>query len=248
MDALDVLIEIYRSMRRQGPGSARALRTALDIAGLSGSTGLRIADVGCGTGAGAIDLVRELDADVTAVDVLELFLEELRLRATLVGVADRITTITATMEDLPFSDAEFDVVWSEGAIYNMGFVEGVRAWRRFLKPGGVLVVSEITWMTATRPTEIEQFWIQEYPQVDVASAKISVLEQSGYSPIGYFTLPADCWEEGFYLPLAERLDDIEERFGTDPTARQLIDSQRAEIDLYHRFKQYFGYGMYIARA
>ena len=35
-----------------------------------------------------------------------------------------------------------DLIWSEGAIYNIGFEQGVRDWRPFLKEGGVLVASE----------------------------------------------------------------------------------------------------------
>jgi hypothetical protein len=37
----------------------------------------------------------------------------------------------------------------------MGFEQGVAYWKRFLKPGGILAVSEITWLTATRPKAIE---------------------------------------------------------------------------------------------
>lgn len=247
MDEMELLVEIYRPMHRQSPSSVQAFRTAIELAGLSHQVGLRIADIGCGTGAASIDLARELEADVVAVDLLGDFLAELRARAGDEGLHDRIATVQASMDDLPFTDGEFDVVWSEGAIYNMGFTEGVQAWRKLLRPGGVLVVSEITWTTAARPHAIEEFWSREYPQIDVASAKISVLEQAGYTPIGFFQLPRDCWEEGFYLPLAQRLDEVERRFGSDPIVVNLISSQRAEIDLYWRYREYFGYGMYIAR-
>jgi SAM-dependent methyltransferase len=81
---------------------------------------------------------------------------------------------------------EFDVIWSEGAIYNMGFAAGVSAWRRFLKPGGKLIVSEITWLTADRPAELQSHRDAEYPEIDVASAKIGILERQGYIPEGYF--------------------------------------------------------------
>lgn len=86
----------------------------------------------------------------------------------------------ASMDDLPFDAEEFDVIWSEGAAYNVGFAEAARYWRQFLRPGGILVVSEITWTTAQRPREIEDFWVGQYPQIDLASAKIEVLDPSGY--------------------------------------------------------------------
>jgi len=241
------MVDIYRPMHRQGPGSRAATVRALEIAGLGGEKGLRIADIGCGTGASSVILAQLLEADVVAVDFLPPLLDELMIRASQEGLADQITTIEASMEQLPFTDGEFDVLWSEGAIYNMGFREGVQAWLRFLKPGGVLVVSEITWTTAERPREIDEFWMQEYPQIDVASAKIEVLEQAGYSPQGYFVLPEDCWTMEFYGPLEERLADVEQQHGSLPEVQQLVAAQRAEIDLYRRYGQYFGYGMYVAR-
>jgi len=37
------------------------------------------------------------------------------------------------MDDLPFQDEELDLIWSEGAIYNIGFERGLIEWRKFLK-------------------------------------------------------------------------------------------------------------------
>jgi hypothetical protein len=39
-----------------------------------------------------------------------------------------ITTLNCSMDALPFDEGEFDVIWSEGAVYNMGFEAGVSAW------------------------------------------------------------------------------------------------------------------------
>ena len=81
------------------------------------------------------------------------------------------------MDNLPFEDEECDVIWSEGAIYNIGFERGVRDWRRYLKAGGLLVASEITWLTGSRPQELQKYWDDEYPERDVASSKLRVLEK-----------------------------------------------------------------------
>lgn len=40
-----------------------------------------------------------------------------------------------SMENLPFGDREYDIIWSEGAIYNIGFERGVIDWNRYLKVG-----------------------------------------------------------------------------------------------------------------
>ncbi len=44
----------------------------MELAGLSRSDHLKILDVGCGTGASTLELAREVDAEIIAVD---LFLE-----------------------------------------------------------------------------------------------------------------------------------------------------------------------------
>jgi ubiquinone/menaquinone biosynthesis C-methylase UbiE len=174
-----LLMDLHRHATRQGPGGEAETKLAMELAGLNRSSPLKIADIGSGTGASTIFLAKELDADIIAVDFLPEFLDELQARANNHGVADRITTLNCSMDALPFAVGEFDVIWSEGAVYNMGFEAGVSAWSRFLKLGGKLVVSEITWLSATRPTELQSHWEKEYPEIDVASAKIGVLERHG---------------------------------------------------------------------
>lgn len=189
VDDFQLFIDLHRPATRQGPGGEAETKQAMALAGLDRSRHLKVADIGCGTGASTILLAKELDAEMTAVDFLPEFLDELETRAKDHGVAEKITTLSCSMDALPFSDEEFDVIWSEGAIYNMGFETGVSGWSRFLKPGGKLVVSEITWLSAARPPEVQSHWEKEYPEIDVASAKIGILEQHGYCPKAYFFLP-----------------------------------------------------------
>jgi SAM-dependent methyltransferase len=247
MDDLDLLLDFHLGSARQGPGGDEETALAIQLAGLEGAKGLTIADIGCGNGASARQLARTLDAHVTAVDFLAPFLAELEAASAEAGLSGRITTLEASMDALPFADDQFDVIWAEGAIYNMGFKAGVEAWRRFLKPGGVLAVSELTWLTAQRPAELQAHWDAEYPEVDVASAKMAVLEQAGYSPMGYFTLPEHCWLENYYRPIQARFDAFLVRHGHSDAAKAIVAAERREIDLYERFKAYVSYGFYIAR-
>lgn len=142
MSELDLLIDLHRDGPRQGPGGEAETRLAVALSGLAGSTGLRIADIGCGTGAATLTLAAALDAHFTGVARARPFLD--RLAA---GLSDRVTPLNAAMEALPFAPASLDAIWSEGAIYGMGSAAGVAAWRRFLKPGGVLAVTALTWLT-----------------------------------------------------------------------------------------------------
>jgi len=242
-----LLIDLHRPATRQGPGGEAETRQAMALAGLDQSRRLKVADIGCGTGASTILLAKELDAEITAVDFLPEFLDELQTRAKDHGVAEKIKTLNCSMEALPFSDEEFDVIWSEGAIYNMGFEAGVAAWSRFLKPGGKLIVSEITWLNATRPPELQSHWDGEYPEIDVASAKIGILEQHGYCPEAYFYLPTHCWTENYYLPMQSRFDAFLERHGRSDQAKGIVEAEKHEIALYEKYRDYYSYGVYIAK-
>jgi len=247
VDDCRLLIDLHKQGRRQGPGGDAETELALNLAMIDRAAPLKIADIGCGTGASTIVLARLLNARITAVDFLQDFLNVLVQRAESTGVADRISPLVRSMDDLPFADEELDVIWSEGAIYNIGFEKGVAEWQRFLKAGGLLVVSEITWLTDSRPAELQKHWDSEYPEIDVASAKIRVLEKQGFSPVGYFVLPKRCWMDEYYKPMQTRFEDFLNRNGNSEEARQIVTAEQTEIDLYETYNSYFSYGVYIAK-
>ncbi|MCL7488107.1 MAG: class I SAM-dependent methyltransferase [Desulfobulbaceae bacterium] len=193
MDDFTLLMDLHKQGHRQGPGGDAETELAINLAMIERTDPLKVADIGCGTGASTLVLARLLNAQITAVDFLQDFLDLLNERAESAGVADRISTLACSMDNLPFANEELDVIWSEGAVYNIGFEKGVAEWQRFLKPGGLLVTSEITWLTDSRPAELQKHWDSEYPEIDLASTKMRVLEKHGYSPIGYFVLPEHCW-------------------------------------------------------
>jgi SAM-dependent methyltransferase len=247
MTDFSLLIDLHRDQPRQGPGDDSQTKCAIELAGLPARNNLQIADIGCGTGASTLCLARDLNADITAVDLFPEFLEVLEHRARTLQLDSHITTCAASMESLPFAPASLDVIWAEGAIYNIGFANGLRAWRSFLKPDGIIAVSEITWLTANRPEELTRHWETAYPEIDVASSKFKVLEAEGFSPLGYFVLPKTSWLDHYYRPLQAASKDFLERHHHSRDATEIIAAEEAEIALYEKYCDYFSYGFYIAK-
>lgn len=247
MDDFTLLIDLHITAARQGPGGDAETRRAIELSGLSKRQNLKIADIGCGTGASTLVLAQDLDTHIVAVDFLPDFLDVLRLRAARAGVADRIEAVSASMDALPIEPGSLDAIWSEGAIYNMGFENGVRQWRRLLKPGGILAVSELTWLTDRRPAELEAHWHAQYAEVGTASSKMAVLERNGYTPMGYFTLAEHCWLDAYYLPMQQRFPAFLAKQASSAAAKAVVAAEELEIALYARHRAFVSYGYYVAR-
>lgn len=247
MTELELLINFHKDVKRQGPGSASDTLKALNLIDISKNKDLKIADIGCGLGAQTFTLAQNIDGQITAVDLFAEFLRKVDVKTQEEGLTNKIITLKKSMDDLDFDKEEFDIIWSEGAIYIMGFKVGIKSWKEFLKPGGYLSVSELTWITGSRPEEIEEYWNNEYPEIDTASNKIKILEQNGFSPVGYFILPQSSWIDNYYKPIEDRFDDFLNQYNNSETARKLVENEKKEIQIYKKYKDYFSYGFYIAK-
>jgi SAM-dependent methyltransferase len=247
MTELELIIDLHKNSDRQGPGSEKDTLKALGFLNFDKHQKLHVADMGCGSGGPTITLAQQLNAQISAVDLFPEFLNELQNKAQHLGLLNKITTVEASIEDLLFKRESLDLIWSEGAIYNIGFSNGIQQWKNYLKKGGYLAVSEITWMTQSRPNAIEDFWTREYPEIDTAANKLKLLETSGYSVVGYFYLSENSWIEHYYKPMQARFELFLNRHNYTELARKVVADNQAEIEMYQKFKDYYSYGFYIAR-
>jgi len=244
---VELLIDFHVNAERQGPGSDEDTKKALGFIDINPEKSLKIADIGCGSGAQTLALAKNLKGSITAIDLFGDFLVKLNERAKILNLENRIFTLEKSMEELPFNEEEYDILWSEGAIYNIGFEFGLKNWRRYLKTGGYIAVSEITWKTKNRPKEIEEHWNNEYPEIDTASEKMKILEDNGFSPVGFFFLPERSWIDNYYSPMEKRFDDFLQKHSNSDAAKAIVEDEKHEIYLYKKYKDYFSYGFYVAK-
>ena len=243
---LELICEYYAGLERQGPGSPEVTIRALGfVEGLGGDS--RIADLGCGTGGQTMVLAQNAPGHVTGLDLFPRFIDLFNANASALGLQRRVTGIVGSMDDLPFEDSELDLIWSEGAIYNIGFERGLEEWRRYLRAGGYIAVSEASWFTDERPAEIEAFWMSEYPGIDTVPNKLAQLQRAGYKPAACFCLPDACWTDHFYAPQVAVQQAFLEAHAGNEAAAAFIRNQRHEESLYRKYGQYYGYAFYIGQ-
>ncbi len=242
----NLICEFFSSMERQGPGSPDVTLKALGfIDNLTQES--RIADIGCGTGGQTMTLAKHAQGKITALDVFSDFIKIFNRKVKRSGLEHRVNGIVGSMDNLPFRTEELDLIWSEGAIYNIGFERGLNEWRKYLKPGGYIAVSESSWFTDERPKEINNFWMNAYPEIDTIPNQVSKIYKAGYLPVATFILPEACWTQHYFAPKAVAEEIFLKKYSGNKTAEGFVASQRDEAELYRKYKEFYGYTFFIAK-
>jgi SAM-dependent methyltransferase len=242
----NLICEYFSSVERQGPGSPEVTIKALSFIDNLSPDSL-IADIGCGTGGQTMVLGQHASGQITGIDLFPAFIDLFNINAAKLNLNDRIIGVVGSMENLPFTNDELDLVWSEGAIYNIGFERGLNEWRKVLKKGGYIAVSEVSWFTEERPVEIDEFWHDAYPEIDTIPNKVAQLQKTGYIPVATFILPENCWTDNFYAPQLKVQEAFLKKYAGNKTAEEFIASERHETQLYYKYKDYYGYVFYIGK-
>ncbi|MFA5562478.1 MAG: class I SAM-dependent methyltransferase [Eubacteriales bacterium] len=241
-----LLNEFFTGLERQGPGSpAETLRALGFVGGLSGES--NIADLGCGTGFQTMVLAQQTAGRITALDLCAGSIEKLNATAQRLGLQQRVKGIVGSMEDLPFGRETVDLIWCEGAIANIGFERGLRAWRDSLKTDGYVAVSYESWLTTERPAEIEQWWVDAVPEIATVGHNVSLMQRAGYLPVAVFTMPESCWTEHYFRPQQARQEAFLQQYPESPQVAAMIAFLRREAALYDKYHRYYGYVFYIGK-
>ncbi len=243
---LKLICDFFSNMERQGPGSPEATLKALSfIDGLNDKS--LIADIGCGTGGQTMVLARQAQGQITGLDLFPDFIDIFNRNAKQLGLQDRVKGIVGSMDNLPFQNEELDLIWSEGAIYNIGFERGLNEWRKYLKKGGYIAVSESSWFTDERPAEINDFWMDAYPEIDTIPNQVAKIHKAGYLPVATFILPATCWTEHYFALKIPAQKTFLEKHAGNKAAEEFSALQSIEEELYRKYKDFYGYTFFIAQ-
>ncbi len=229
---------------REGPGSdTMTEQVARSLPPLPNGA---VLDVGCGPGRQTLVLARVLGHSVIAIDTHRPFLERLDAAADDAGLATLIETRQQSMFTLPDEPDGVALIWAEGSIYIPGFAEGLRMWRRLLVPDGLVMASDVVWLTDSPPAEARRFWEEdERVSMMTLDQKAGQAEAEGFEVLDAPVLPREAWWNEYYAPLAARGAEL--RPGAGAAMAAVLDASDREIEVWRRFGDSFGYAYFVLR-
>jgi ubiquinone/menaquinone biosynthesis C-methylase UbiE len=173
----------------------------------------RILDVGCGSGVPTMELARLSNGEVIGLDIDQGLLDVLRGNVEEAGLSDRVKVVNRSLFDMEFPDESFDIIWTEGSIFVIGFKKGLQEWKRFLKPDGFMVVRD------------EKGNIGE---------KLEQISSCGYELLGYFELDEKTWWAEYFAPLEKLILETRVKYPNAPGVIEAVHSAQREIDMFKK--------------
>jgi len=241
MDASDLIDLFFGGMEKLGPGGDVHTLNVLRL--LPRRQFRVVVDAGCGTGRQTLVLAKELGTRIDAVDSYEPFLRDLTRRAEAAGVGRLIQTHRMDMKDIPVAFRHIDLLWSEGAAYNIGFPNALNVWASAINEGGFAVVSELSWLHDRVPDAMREFWASAYPAMQSVRQNAAAAENAGYSVLNTYALPPDAWVEGYYDTLGPRAKALMNH--PDSSVRDFAVENLKEIEIFNSSEGSYGYVFYV---
>jgi ubiquinone/menaquinone biosynthesis C-methylase UbiE len=174
----------------------------------------RILDIGCGSGIPTLELARlSQGAVIIGIDIDQPALDKFITKIKEAGLTKRVQVVNRSILDMDFPNESFDIIWSEGSIYAIGFEKGLREWRRFLQPDGFMVVHD------------EQGNVTE---------KLEQISNCGYELLDYFILSKETWWTEYFAPLEKLITQSRGRYTDDPKVLEELHQAQEELDMFKK--------------
>jgi len=202
-----------------------------------------VVDAGCGAGRQTMVLANELGTPIQAVDSYQPFLNRLERRAQEKGVAHLVFTHCMDMKDIPGVFPNIDLLWAEGAAYNIGFANALTTWAKAIRPNGFAVISELCWLREQIPNAVAEFFRSGYPDMQSVPQNIAMAEEAGYKIFNTYTLPKDAWVKDYSDVLEPRAKSHLNH--SDVAVREFAGETLKEIETFKNSEDSYGYVFYV---
>jgi SAM-dependent methyltransferase len=244
VEGIEYLYELCEALPRCGPGDNEFTRRAFSAIGNPPERPL-ILDIGCGPGVQTIELARISNGKIIALDNHQAFLDKLMEQGRNEGLEEKIIPKNMSMLEMNFEENIFDIIWSEGALYFMGFQNGLKRCYQLLRDKGHLAVTELVY-TADNPPDALITWFESvYPDIKSIKGNIEVIQKEGYKLITNFTLPESAWLDNYYMPIEKELPRLNKKYRGNEIALGVFEGFRNEIDFYRKYSEFYGYEFFV---
>ena len=244
MEGMEYFYELFVGLPRGGPGDNESTQKTFTYLKNLPSEPL-ILDIGCGHGMQTLELAKISNGKIIALGNYQPFLDILIRKAKEEGLAGRITPKNHSMLEMDFDDKTFDVIWSEGALYFMGFQNGLKRCNQLLKNKGYLVVTEAVLFLPNIPKPLKKFWDERYPDIKDLQNNISLIQNEDFDLLFHFTLPKSSWINNYYSPMEKKINELKKKYHDNKIAIQVFEECEKEIKIFHKYSDYFGYEFFI---
>lgn len=242
----EIFFELYESLPRQGPGNRACAARALALCSELPSSPA-IIDLGCGVGGQTFHLAELTGGTIIALDSHAPSVDRLRAAIAKRGLARRVSASVGDMAELRQPPGSFDLVWSEGALYNIGLRQALRICHDLLRPGGHLAFTDAIWRKGNPPAEVRAGFELDYPTMGRLEDDMAALNAAGFAVIDHFTLPDAAWWEDFYAPMEARIAELRGKYAGDKEALAILDRLAEEPEMHRRHSDCYAYEFFVAR-
>lgn len=204
-----------------------------------------VVDAGCGAGRQTMVLASELGRPIQAVDSYQPSLNRLKQRAKENGLGHLVQMHCMNMKDISSAFPKIDLLWAEGAAYNIGFANALTSWAKAIKPNGFAVVSELCWLREQIPNAVKEFFESAYPEMQSVPQNIEIAEGAGYEIFNTYTLPKEAWLKDYYDVLEPRAKSLVDQ--SDIAVRNFAVETLKEIEASRISQESYGYVFYVLR-
>ncbi|VFM97374.1 MAG: Methyltransferase domain-containing protein [Candidatus Kentron sp. G] len=239
---IQALIELHRGLERQGPGDPDFSEYIIERIP-DPPPNPRIADIGCGAGAGTLFLAEKYHSKIKAVDFSREFLDQLMERARQKGLEDLVEPIMSDMGRLDWERGTIDLLWSEGAAYNITFEGALEAWRPLMAVDGTAVISEMNYFSDDVPEIVTRYMKNVYPGIKTEPENVDLINSSGFQVLGVHRLPSRAWWKNYYDPLRENIRASKN--SGDNVMQAVISETEEEMRFFEEHEKDYGYTFYI---